>query len=160
VGICLEAYIRGKFFGLGDKRGPSANGGTYKTSIRFSIDPSNGKISGLSTDIGYTAGKKGIGGLDVTRVSDGKEGWDLTLTGSAVNGTGKGAMIDYNINLHVDAEGGVSLTGGSHDGFPSYELWEYQQGAAPKLLYDFNQGSSVNALKLFGCCDTKVVPKE
>jgi len=156
VGICLESYIRGKFFGYGDNRGPSANGGTYKTSTRFSIDPASGSISGLQNDIGYTGGKKGMGGLDVTRVSDGNGGWNLTLTGSAVNGTGRGAMIDYNINLHVDKDGGVTTAGGAHDGFPSYEIWVYKPGTDPSLLYDHNQGSRINFLKLFGSSDTKV----
>jgi hypothetical protein len=152
----LETYIRGTFFGLGDKRGTSSDGGSYKTSIRFSIDTKDGRVSGLETDIGSTSGKKGIGGVDVTRKSDGNGGWNLTLTGSALNGSGKGAMIDYNISLNISSEGTVTVTGGAHDGFPSIEGWSYNEGSEPKQFYDHAQGMFIRFLKLFGDSDTKV----
>ncbi len=156
VGICLEAFIRGNFFGVGDNRGPSANGGTFKTSIRFSIDPKTGAMSGLSKQIGYTHGHHGAGTLSVSEASDGKGGWALNLRGSAVNGTHVGPKIDFDVNVHVSGDGSVSTAGGSHDGFPSYELWSYSNGQDPKLVYSFDQGSKWNALRLFGCCDTKM----
>ncbi|MGH7719328.1 MAG: RHS repeat-associated core domain-containing protein, partial [Gemmatimonadaceae bacterium] len=56
VGICLETFIQGTFGGLGDNRGARSDGGSYKTSIRFSVDPKTGAVSGLSKDIGATAG--------------------------------------------------------------------------------------------------------
>lgn len=155
MGICLETFIQGNFFGLGDNRGPSSNGGSYKTSIRFSIDPANGKISGLQTGIG--AG--GFGGVDVTRKSDGKGGWNLTLTGSAVNASGKGAMIDYNIALHVSGDGAVTTAGGAHDGFPSYEVWVYPSGGEPSRAYYHDPGNFLNFLRLFGNSDTRVPDK-
>jgi hypothetical protein len=151
----LETFIKGKFFGVGDNRGPNSNGGSYKTHLSFSIDPASGKVSGIASDVGSTGGKKGFGGNSVTRESDGNGGWNLTLAGSAVNGEGKGAMIDYNVNLHVSAEGVVTTAGGAHDGFPSMEIWTYGEGD-PSLLYHHDQGSDVNFLKLFGDSDTKV----
>jgi RHS repeat-associated protein len=155
IGICLETYIKSKFFGLGDNRGPNSNGGSYKTHLSFSINPANGQVSGIESDVGSTAGKKGTGGNSVSRNSDGNGGWNLTLTGTAVNGEGKGPMIDYDINLHVSSDGVVTRAGGAHDGFPSMEIWTYG-GGNPNLLYDHDQGSDINFLKLFGDSDTKV----
>ena len=155
IGICLETFIKTKFFGLGDNRGPDSNGGTYKTHLSFSIDPANGKISGLETDVGQTGGKKGFGGNAVSRKSDGNDGLTLTLEGSAVNGSGKGAMIDYKVRLHIAADGSVTTAGGKHDGFPSMEIWKYGKGD-PQLVYHHDQGSNINFLKLFGTGDVEV----
>ena len=89
VGVCLEAFIQGRFFGAGDNRGPSAEGGTYKASIRFSIDPSSGTLSGQQRDIGSTFGKPGSGTLTIgAPSSDGNGGWNIALSGSALNGAG------------------------------------------------------------------------
>ena len=149
--MCFEAYIRRRFFGVGDNRGPKSDGGTYKTSIRFSIAPKTGKISGLKMDIGKTKGKQGTGELEVGNVtSDGKGGWSVTLSGTALNGEGVGPKIDFNVNVHVDGEGGVSMARPHHNGFPSYELWSYQKGADPRLVYSYDQGGPLNALRLFG----------
>ncbi|MGH7718859.1 MAG: DUF3238 domain-containing protein, partial [Gemmatimonadaceae bacterium] len=82
--------------------------------------------------------------------------WNVTLTGSAVNGARVGPQINFNVQLHVSADGTVTTAGGSHDGFPSYEVWSYQQGADPKLIYFHDQGSNWNAFRLFGNGDTKV----
>jgi hypothetical protein len=158
VGVCVEAFIKSKFFGVGDNRGPSSSGGTYKTSARFSIDPGSGKVSGLSTDIGSTAGHKGSGSVNVsTPVSDGHGGWNVTVSGSALNGTGMGPSIDYSIGLHVDKSGAVSTAGGTVDGFPSYEVWSYGNNGDPKQVYNFDMGSNLNAYKLIdGVGDEKV----
>ena len=157
VGVCLEAFIQGSFFGVGDNRRASAYGGTYKTSIRFSIDPTSGAVTGLRRDIGSTAGKKGAGRLSVSSpTSDGNGGWNLTLSGSAINGEKVGAWIDFNIKVHVGADGTVTTAGGAHDGFPSYELWSYRNGSAPSLDYFHDQGFRLNFLRLFGDSDTSV----
>ena len=155
MGICLETFIKSSFFGLGDNRGPNSNGGSYKTHLSFSIDPASGKVSGIQSDVGSTRGKKGFGGSSVSSQSDGDGGWNLTLAGSAVNGEGKGPMIDYSVNLHVSADGTVTRAGGAHDGFPSMEVWTYGEGD-PNLLYHWDQGSDINFVKLLGDSDVKV----
>jgi hypothetical protein len=110
-------------------------GGTYKTSASFSIDPKTGKISGLATDIGYTKGHKGVGGVDVSPAkSDGHGGWNVTTTASAVNGSGMGPMIDYSVQLNVSKDGTVSVAGGKLDGFPSVEVWSYDRNGAGTLV--------------------------
>ncbi|MFN2398534.1 MAG: RHS repeat-associated core domain-containing protein [Gemmatimonadaceae bacterium] len=156
VGICLEAFIKGKFGGLGDNRGAKSDGGSYKASIRFSIDPKTGAVSGLSKDVGSTGSMKGNGSLGVSSSSDGRGGWNVSLTGSATNGVGVGPSIDFNINLRVSGDGEVSTAGGSHDGFPSYEVWAYQGRSDPRLVYSHDQGSNWNFVRLFGNSDTKV----
>jgi RHS repeat-associated protein len=143
VGICLETFIQGRFGGYGDNRGPSATGGTYRTSTRFSIDPSSGKVSGVQNHMGFTNGEgRGMGGLSASVRSDGANGWNLTLRGEALNGSGLGPMIDYKFDLHVSPQGKVDVVGGKHDGFPSYELWVYPQaGGDPRRKYYHEQGS-------------------
>lgn len=42
---------------------------------------------------------------------------------------------------------------GTHDGFPSYEIWIYEEGKDPRLLYGHRE---TNAMDLRGCCDQKV----
>ena len=149
VGVCVEAFIKSKFFGLGDNRGPSSSGGTYKASARFSIDPRSGQVSGLSTNIGSTAGRKGSGNVNVsTPTSDGNGGWNTTISGSALNGAGVGPSIDFSVNVNVGADGGVTTAGGTVDGFPSYEIWSYGNGGEASLLYHFDMGSDLNFYKL------------
>jgi RHS repeat-associated protein len=160
VGICLETFIQGRFFGVGDNRGPSATGGTYKSSISFSFDPRSGTMSGVSTDIGYTKGKKGTGFLDVSASADPTTGaWTISMSGSAKNGEGVGPAIDFEINLHVGFDGNVTMAGGSHDGFPSDEVWVYKDGQQPQNIYYHDQGNRTNIRKLFPPND-KTVPHE
>ncbi|MGE0354974.1 MAG: RHS repeat-associated core domain-containing protein, partial [Gemmatimonadales bacterium] len=156
VGICIESFIQGKFRGVGDNRGPQSDGGTYKTSLRFSINPTNGVVRGIESDVGSTKGHKGYGGSSVSVESDGKGGWNLILEGEAVNGTGMGAMIDYSITVNVTSDGSVAVTGGKHDGFPSYEIWSYH-GTKAKLEYYHKQ--SKNPFELLGRGDVKVAPE-
>ena len=60
--------------------------------------------------------------------------------------------INYEFVVAVDAEGGVQVTG-SHDGFPSYEIWAYRDGREPELVYSHNEG---HVGELAGSRDVKV----
>jgi len=150
----LEAFIQGRFFGLGDRRGPRSDGGSYKSSIRFSIDPGTGAVSGAFTDVGKTAGLKGAGSLTVgDAVSDGQGGWNIPVSGSVVNGARVGPRIDFSLTINVTEGGAVSVSG-KHDGFPSYELWSYSANGA-SLDYFYDQERYRNAFRLFGSGDVK-----
>lgn len=48
-----------------------------------------------------------------------------------------GMNIDYDFTLNVSKEGDVSVVGGSHDGYPSYEVWAYYPDADPELRYKY-----------------------
>jgi RHS repeat-associated protein len=162
IGICVEGYIKTKFFGLGDNRGAQSNGGTYKTSMRFSIDPKTGIIRGIEHDIGSTHGHKGFGGTDVSPAkSDGHGGWNVTTSASAVNGTGYGPMIDYSVTLNVSKDGKVTVAGGNLDGFPSVEVWSYDKAGKATNVMDYDGGNPMpGALKLFDGYGDVPLPQE
>jgi hypothetical protein len=105
----------------------------------------------LATDIGYTKGHKGMGGVDVSPAkSDGHGGWNVSTSASAVNGSGMGPMIDYSVHLNVSKGGTVSVVGGKLDGFPSVEVWSYDKNGAGTLVNNYDGGNPIpNALKLF-----------
>jgi hypothetical protein len=117
-------------------------------------------MSGVSTDIGYTKGKKGTGFLDVSASADPATGaWTISMSGSARNGEGVGPAIDFQINVHVGFDGNVTMAGGSHDGFPSYEVWVYKDGQQTENIYYHDQGNRINIRKLFPPND-RTVPHE
>ena len=62
------------------------------------------------------------------------------------------ANINYNLTLTVDEDGGVKVTG-THDGYPSYEIWAYREGKDPELVYQHAEGT---VDELGGCCDVQV----
>jgi RHS repeat-associated protein len=159
VGICIESFIaQPRVFGflpVGDGRGPSGNGGSFKTSQRFSIDPRSGSLSGVQQHIGRTLGVPGGGVLVTTQVSgDGAGGWNLTVGGHATSAlVPSGLDIDFGFKLNISANGQVTVTGGQHDGFPSYEIWVYPQGGDDaKRIYYHSEG---NFFELVGGGDVK-----
>lgn len=158
VGICIETFIAGPSRGVpkwsADNRGFSANGGSYKTTDRFTVDLAGGKVTDGLTAIGQTGPFKGIGTLGH---SDGEQfSPGVTTIGAIANARTVSPWPPFNINysLTVDvSRTGSVRVGGTHDGFPSIELWAYRLGQAPERVYGHEEGS---VLKLGGCCDKKV----
>lgn len=60
--------------------------------------------------------------------------------------------INYDFRIMVE-DGRIRGFRGEHDGFPSYEVWVYEYGKAPRLLYHHRE---TNVMDLRGCCDIKV----
>jgi hypothetical protein len=58
--------------------------------------------------------------------------------------------IDYKFSLSLSESGDVSLTSFSHDAYPSYEIWIYEEGKDPRRLYSYSEGSPRNISKLKG----------
>lgn len=157
VRICLESFISAPLYGAGDGRDPMSAGGTYKTSIRFSIDPATGYISGSRRDIGKTFGLvPGVGDLKLERAqSDGRGGWMVWMVGSARQVLAPWlGDINFDVRVHIDQYGTVRTAGGSHDGFPSFELWSYPEyGGSPTLVY---HRAETTPSDLYGCCGVAI----
>ena len=144
IGICIESFIAAKLAGAGNGRGPNGNGGGFKTSIRFTMNPRTGRLTsrpeyGIGKTMGLIPGTGALG-IGVPQ-SDGNGGWTVAVGGSArqveilILGN-----INFNINLHVSANGRVTTAGGTHDGYPSYEVWAYPAGGGANLVYYYREG--------------------
>jgi RHS repeat-associated protein len=140
IGICLDVYIRQRWVGpapVGDGRGPNHHGGSYKAQASFSIDPRTGKISGIEPLIGRTWFVRGSGGVVVSPAVRDRQGeWQVRISVANV----ESAMvppwwdIDADLTIHVSANGEVNVSG-SHDGFPSYDVWMYPTTGNARLIY-------------------------
>jgi RHS repeat-associated protein len=162
VGICVQSFIGAKTVGglpVGDNRGPRGDGGSYKTSQRFSVDPASGAQSGYQENVGATMGTVGIGGFSISpsRPTEGG-GFTVSVSGNAMSvDMPPGADITYSFDIHVSADGKVSVTGGEFDGYPSFEIYAYgPDGNARRIAY-YPEG---NITALGGDTERKVVPTE
>ena len=45
--------------------------------------------------------------------------------------------LAYDLTLSPTADGGLRVTG-THTAFPSLEVWQYDDGEAPRLIYQYN----------------------
>lgn len=155
IGICIETFIAGPSAGVPrsttDNRTFSATGGTYRTSDRFIVQ-NDGRVRNSSQGVGSTFGLiPGIGIPDHFAATDGTK----TTIFAATNSGTLSPWPPFNINyqFEITVEGGDVNVQGSHDGFPSYEIWVYEEGEDPRLVYGHQE---TNALDLRGCCDQKV----
>ncbi|MDZ4862278.1 MAG: RHS repeat-associated core domain-containing protein [Gemmatimonadota bacterium] len=160
VGICIQAFISAPTVmgqAVGDGRGPRSDGGTYKTSHRFSVDPSSGKMTGLQQGVGATKGQAGIGELMVSPVRQTKDGGhSVSVTGNAMSvDMPPGMDITYSFDVNISKDGKVSVTGGEFDGFPSFEIWAYPEKGKPQLVKFYGES---NITALGGEPERKVVP--
>jgi len=70
---------------------------------------------------------------------DGQGGWNITVAGyGKTNAAPFLPYIDYLFSLNVSEDGEVTFVGGTHDGYPSYEVWAY--GAEATNLYHHKEG--------------------
>jgi len=157
VGVCIEAYISARLLGAGNARGPQSDGGGYKTSIRFTINPGTGELTSRPEfSLGMTAGViPGTGALAVgVPQSNGMGGWNVSVMGSARQSElPLLGNINFNLDIHVSRGGHVGVSG-KHDGYPSYEVWSYPaRGGTPKLVYHHDE---TNLLALYGRGDVQV----
>ena len=144
VGICVESYIASFLAGAGNGRGLDADGGGFKTSVRFTMSPRSGQITGRPEyAIGRTMGiipGNGLQGIGVPR-SDGDGGWLVNVWGSARQSEiPLLGNINFNLDLHIAPDGDVTIAGGRHDGYPSYEVWSYPKEGGAELVYNYKEG--------------------
>jgi hypothetical protein len=157
VGICIQTFIAKSSQGVpsfaSNNRTFSSSGGSYKTSDRFAVNPTSGAVSEGAQDVGATGPIPGIG--FVAHGSGGQRG-ATTAVGAVANARTASPWPPFNINyslvVRVDADGGVSVSG-SHDGYPSYEVWAYRDSQEPELVYKYEEGS---VLELRGSGDVKI----
>ncbi len=166
IGVCVDLYIPtyyvpgGNWFvqGIGDNRGPSANGGTFREEVNLIYDSISGVLqssvqAGLSQavvagafDGGFTVGQPGgvVGNIS-PEFSDSSV--LVNIDTSALNGFAgwPGAPtdpIDMNLSLTIGSNGTVSvLPGSTYSGYPSLEIWTYQTGQDPNQLTDVPAGN-------------------
>ena len=157
AGICIEAFISAKRFGplnvaLGDGRKIDPNGGTYRVRGDVRIDPgSSGQIS-TNSDVGKSSviveglGLRGTGGVGLagapTTDADGNR--HFTIVGEGTNGFSRAPLapkgdISFKIEFTVDPSGNVSVDSVSGRTFPSLEIFSYQPGQPPQLLFTFSE---------------------
>jgi RHS repeat-associated protein len=79
-----------------------------------------GDVSGIGRFNGSSSGGNGCLNVNLS-------GWAFSLF--------FGLQINYNFNITHDANDGRGHLSGSHDGYPSYEVW-----AAGRKIYDHHQG--------------------
>jgi RHS repeat-associated protein len=155
IGICIETFIAGPSAGVprstADNRSFSGTGGSYRTSDRFIVQ-SDGRVRNTSQGVGSTFGF--IPGIGIPNHTYAMEGTKTTIFASVDSGT-LSPWPPFNINyqFEISVDGGNVSVEGSHDGFPSYEIWVYEEGKDPRMVYGHRE---TNAMDLRGCCDTTV----
>jgi RHS repeat-associated protein len=161
VGICLESFIAAKWVlgaPVGDHRGPRSDGGSFRTHVSFSVDPATGTISGLNSANGRTLAVPGRGQAWVGPAqSDGNGGWNIAVVGYGKTNAAPLPYINYAFGINVAADGTVTMDGGGHDGYPSYEVWSYSEDGRATNVYHHQEGW---VTELAGVADVKVPEKE
>jgi RHS repeat-associated protein len=137
--ICVDRYIptpRTPFpFPFdGDNRGADPNGGTYRTQQL--IFPNDGHMTEICTMGDSTIGGHfPIPGWPGPHSLHGRK--DGTIQASCAGGFGYGFGMapDIQTNVTISPDGSVSVSGTT---YPSVEVWEYQDGQPPQLLFNYN----------------------
>jgi RHS repeat-associated protein len=157
VGICIETFIAGPSAGVpratADNRTFSSTGGTYRTSDRFIVQ-ADGNVRNASSGKGKTFGiLPGVGDISHSSVAAG--GTTVISASMDVRTLSPWPPFNINYDFNITVAGGDVRVSGTHDGFPSYEIWAYQEGKNARLVYGHRE---TNVLDLRGCCDQKVKP--
>jgi RHS repeat-associated protein len=164
TGVCIDLYIPTPTFpgpnglGLGDNRGPDADGGSFREQILITVDPANG-IPAVYATPGLS--QADLAGLVVSSLGtvaafapydvnpDGST--TVTVISSAVNGFANvpgsslfgdtSAPIEMTISLTIYPDGTFSVNPGStYSGYPSLEVFGYQAGQDPVLVENIPAG--------------------
>ena len=145
--------------GVGDNRGTSATGGTYRVRGDIRIDPgSNGNIYS-NTDVAKSSvffeglGRRGTGGVGLaaapTTDLDGTR--HFTVSGEGTNGFsglgGPSGDISFQVQFSVSPLGDVTVDSVTGRTFPSLEIYSYQPGQDPQLLLSFGENKESDLTK-------------
>jgi len=65
--------------------------------------------------------------------------WNVPVVGFSRTKVAPLFFINYAFNINISSDGNVSVTAGAHDGYPSYEVWEYGTGD-PRRVYHHKEG--------------------
>jgi RHS repeat-associated protein len=166
------AYVPGTDgTGLGDNRGPDGDGGSFRVQFQVTYDPS----AGIATVLSETgASQADILGVVLTKDGtltalpspnmpsgvNGQYGADgsvtVTISAAALNGLADVPFstlfgdvtqpIEISISVTINADGTASVNSGSaFSGYPSLEVWNYQNGQDPVLL-DYVPAGTISQL--------------
>lgn len=140
--ICIQTFIPMAVFGIfrGDDRKAQSDGGTFRTSQSLNLLSRDSRAllserfepgtSRIGDSVGRTAS---VASHEVLPTGSG-----LQVSAAASDGLvfGLAPNLEYNLSL-TSKSGGLSVEG-SHTAFPSLEVWVYQDGKEPQLLYIYN----------------------
>jgi RHS repeat-associated protein len=140
--ICIQTFIPTRTFGgfAGDNRGASSDGGTFRTSQFLNVLSSDQRVllsetfvPGVS-QLGALARKAEVGNQEVVPTFKG-----IFVSAAASDGLLFGAAPDlkYDLLLAPKEGGGLSVSG-THTAFPSIEVWLYEDGKDPALVYSYD----------------------
>ncbi|MBV8518282.1 MAG: hypothetical protein JO197_12865 [Acidobacteria bacterium] len=162
--LCIATFIPQKTFGgfKGDNRGPNPTGGTFRTQQTINVTkPSlRGVIKekftpGVSV-FGSKARQAEVAGQEVSPSSKGivakAQASDGLLYGVAPN-------LEYDLTFEPTGDGGLKVTG-THTAFPSLEVWRYEDGKVPQLLYHYDASGKGFMGGLIGINQTIEVPED
>ena len=162
--ICIGTFIPKKTFGgfQGDNRGPNPTGGMFRTQQTINI--SKPSLMGVLAEkfkpgisvVGSKARQAEVAKQEVSPSSNGvvakAESSDGLLYGAAPN-------LEYNLTLKPTGDGGLKVTG-THTAFPSLEVWRYEDGKTPQLLYHHDASGSGFVRGLIGINRTVEIPDD
>jgi RHS repeat-associated protein len=164
VGVCIGAFIgtptvpggNSVVYGLGDNRGPNSDGGTFIEQFQIVFDPATGAVdivtaTGISQamlcanpDACLTVSNPGTTTQSqFSYYIDQQGNAQVGIATTAVNGfaglpggPGPSETIDIALWLTLSPSGTVSVNPGStYSGYPSLEVFSYQQGKPTNGLF-------------------------
>jgi hypothetical protein len=141
---CIEAFIPLATFGpfLGDSRGPMPNGGSFR--VRQNITPTKGGHGVVSQQ--YLLGRSVLFAPTLLAHPSHLAHQEVQATPlgvRAIVSASDGVFLSAAPNLRLDFtivphKGQPATVIGTHSAFPSFEVWEYQDGRSPQLIYQYN----------------------
>lgn len=139
--ICIQTFIPTKSLGIfrGDNRGPKSNGGTFRTSQTLTLTPGGHGATKqeFTPGVSQSGPLKRDGSIKKEDVKGTPQGVNVEMKSSDGLLFGTAPKISYDLMLQPTADGGVKV-GGTHSGYPGLEVWMYQDGQKPQLLYSYD----------------------
>ena len=138
--ICIQPYIPTKTFSIfkGDGRGPQANGGAFRASQTLTLTAGGHGAAKQDFKPGVSQSGSAKRDAEVAKqdVNGTPQGVNVQLKASDGLLFGAAPNIGYNLTLKPTADG-LKVTG-THSGYPALEVWKYQDGQTPQLLYNYD----------------------
>lgn len=154
---CIETFIpQESAFGFGgDDRGPSSDGGTFRTQQLIFKDECGETTS--TDDVGESKlgrfRRKGVKGPFLTKVLSFGNSRAILAAGAASDGLlfGAAPYARYNMTILERADGSAEVVTGEATPFPSLEVWQYGGPNGSELIYHYDaEKAGTSALDLFG----------
>jgi RHS repeat-associated protein len=157
IRFCIQSFIpHDSVLGfVGDSRGASPDGGTFRTNHSVFLDgrsptfEAGVSIWGPYAERGFVHGHLAVA-------------YEGSIFAAAAAGDGLGygfaPPLHYNLTVVPDGEGGYDVSG-THSAFPSFEVWVYDDEGQPRRVYVHNASASNWLEALIGLTTTVDVEK-